>query len=64
MAFSFNGQLVGGGQGSFCVEKTTGDYGWKYTTLHVDVTGDGQRDFDITLAGSDFYNLSLSDFVM
>ena len=30
----------------------------------VDANGDGQRDFDITLAGSDFYNLSLSDFIM
>lgn len=62
LAMSFNGQFVGGGQGSFYVEK--GPYGGTYYTyVHVDANGDGKLDLDVMLTSpSGYYALSIGDF--
>ncbi len=63
LAFSFNGSFVGGGQGSFYVEKRAYDGSGSHETyVHVDCNGDGQMDLDIVLLGSSHYQLSISDF--
>lgn len=63
LAFSFNGSFVGGGQGSFYVEKRAYDGSGSHETyVHVDCNGDGQMDLDIVLTGSSHYALSIGDF--
>lgn len=63
LAFSFNGQFVGGGQGSFYVEKVAYAGSGSYQTfVHVDCNGDGQLDLDVLLTGASHYALSIGDF--
>jgi hypothetical protein len=63
LAFSFNGSFVGGGQGSFYVEKRAYDGSGSHETwVHVDCNGDGQLDLDVLLTGNSHYALSIGDF--
>lgn len=62
LAFSFNGQYVGGGQGSFFVEKKAGPGALLDTIVHVDCDGNGVGDLDIVLRGNSYVALDIGDF--
>lgn len=63
LAFSFNGSFVGGGQGSFYVEKVPYQGSGAYEAyVHVDANGDGLMDLNVLVQGANPFSLSIGDF--